>query len=191
LQELGELGIPLYSEIGRYGGYQVLRERILPPISFSEQEALAMFFAYQSIQQYSSLPFESESISALKKFYHYLPSDVKQQIDNMKDRVIFWVLRRESTSPYLKLLLEASIDQKCLTIEYESSNGISKREIQPIGLYAESGFWYCPSYCFMSEEFRLFRADRIQKAVLCEGCVPIDLSKMSIQDWLGVDCSAN
>lgn len=31
LQELSELGVPLYSETGPHGGYQVLNERILPP----------------------------------------------------------------------------------------------------------------------------------------------------------------
>lgn len=31
LQELSELGVPLYSEVGPHGGYQVLNERVLPP----------------------------------------------------------------------------------------------------------------------------------------------------------------
>lgn len=43
LQELGELGVPLYSEVGPHGGYQVLNERILPPIAFTEEEAVALF----------------------------------------------------------------------------------------------------------------------------------------------------
>lgn len=43
LQELGELGVPLYSEVGPHGGYQVLNERILPPIAFTEEEAVAIF----------------------------------------------------------------------------------------------------------------------------------------------------
>lgn len=43
LQELSELGVPLYSEVGPHGGYQVLKERVLPPIAFSEEEAVAMF----------------------------------------------------------------------------------------------------------------------------------------------------
>ena len=44
LQELSELGVPLYSEVGPHGGYQVLKERILPPIAFTEEEAVAIFF---------------------------------------------------------------------------------------------------------------------------------------------------
>ena len=64
LQELSELGVPLYSEVGPHGGYQVVRERVLPPIAFTEEEAAAMFFAVHALRHYSSLPFESESSAA-------------------------------------------------------------------------------------------------------------------------------
>lgn len=47
LQELSELGIPIYSIQGRGGGYKLLQDRMLPPISLSESEAIAMFFACQ------------------------------------------------------------------------------------------------------------------------------------------------
>jgi predicted DNA-binding transcriptional regulator YafY len=36
LRELEEAGFPLYSEVGAAGGYHILKERILPPIVFSE-----------------------------------------------------------------------------------------------------------------------------------------------------------
>ncbi|BFT71501.1 hypothetical protein PAENIP36_29430 [Paenibacillus sp. P36] len=74
LQELSELGMPLYTEFGPHGGYRLLKKRMLPPILFTEQEAVAMFFAFQSLQYYGALPFAAESTSALGKFYHYLPT---------------------------------------------------------------------------------------------------------------------
>ncbi|MDF2837107.1 MAG: DeoR family transcriptional regulator, partial [Paenibacillus sp.] len=43
LQELSEIGVPLYSEVGPHGGYRVLKQRLLPPIAFSEEEAVAIF----------------------------------------------------------------------------------------------------------------------------------------------------
>ena len=54
LQALEEVGFPLYSEVGAAGGYHVLKERVLPPIAFSENEAMAIFFAYQSLQYYKT-----------------------------------------------------------------------------------------------------------------------------------------
>ncbi|MBP1995443.1 helix-turn-helix transcriptional regulator [Paenibacillus eucommiae] len=164
LQELGELGFPLYSEVGPHGGYQVLNERILPPIAFTEQEAVALFFACHALRHYAFLPFETESSSALSKFYFYMPGDVRDRIDQMKDRVDFVTPARQAEFPYLSVLLDAAIYQKVILIDYESREGSSSREIQPVGIYASNGLWYCPAYCFLRGDIRLFRCDRIHTA---------------------------
>jgi predicted DNA-binding transcriptional regulator YafY len=168
LQELSELGVPIYSIQGRGGGYKLLQERLLPPISFSEGEAVAMFFACQSLDYFSSLPFGNGANSALHKFYHYLPADVREQIDRLKNRVAIWSPYRPMSPEILQNLLQAIMVRSVLTIEYNSSSGVSKRNIQPIGLYASSGYWYCPAYCLLREEIRQFRADRILTASLNE-----------------------
>ncbi|BBH24576.1 DeoR family transcriptional regulator [Paenibacillus baekrokdamisoli] len=164
LQELSELGVPLYSEVGPHGGYQVLKERILPPIAFTEEEAVAIFFACHALRHYSFLPFETESSSALSKFYYYMSGDVRDRIDQMKNRVDFVTPRRQAQFPYLSILLDGAIYQKIILIDYESREGKSSRQIQPIGLYASSGLWYCPAYCFQREDYRVFRCDRIHSA---------------------------
>lgn len=91
LNELSALGVPLYAETGVHGGYRVLRERTLPPISFTEKEAVALFFASQSLKYYRALPLESDWQSALAKFYRVLPDDVKKRIDTLQHRLLFWV----------------------------------------------------------------------------------------------------
>lgn len=134
LQELGELGVPLYSEVGPHGGYQVLRERLLPPIAFTEEEAVSIFFAVHALRHYSSLPFETESSSALKKFYAYMPEDVRERIDQMKNRVDFITPARKAVSPYLSTLLDAAVQQKVLLIRYQS------REKVPTAKSSRSAF---------------------------------------------------
>jgi predicted DNA-binding transcriptional regulator YafY len=166
LQELGELGVPVYSVQGRGGGYRLLRERVLPPISFTEGEAVAIFFACQSLQYYGSQPFGAGAESALHKFYHYMPSDVRGRIDAMKERVMMWSPNRPMSGEVLETLMEAVMGKKVARIRYRSREGESERDIQPIGLYASSGYWYCPAYCMKRGEMRQFRADRIVKAEL-------------------------
>jgi predicted DNA-binding transcriptional regulator YafY len=164
LQELSELGVPLYSEVGPHGGYQVLNERVLPPITFTEDEAVAMFFSCHALRHYTSLPFEAQAASALNKFFHYLPNDVKDRIDQMRNRVDFITPTRIEAAPFLAILLDGAIDQKMIRIEYDSREGVSQRDIQPVGIYANNGFWYCPAYCHLREDMRLFRVDRIRSA---------------------------
>ncbi|TLS52781.1 YafY family transcriptional regulator [Paenibacillus antri] len=183
LQELSELGVPVYSIQGRGGGYKLLQERLLPPISFTENEALAMFFACQSMDYFSSLPFGEGADAALHKFYHYLPADVREQIDRLKSRVMFWSPYRSMSAEVLQTLLQAIMIRSVVTIQYKSSRGVSERNIQPIGLYASSGYWYCPAYCFTREDIRQFRADRILSAEL-NGTVPCrsDISQKTLLD---------
>jgi predicted DNA-binding transcriptional regulator YafY len=181
LQELSELGVPLYSEVGPHGGYQVLNERILPPIAFTEEEAVAIFFSSHALRHYSSLPFKEESYSALRKFYNHMSGDVRDRIDQMKNRVDFVTPIRQAESPYLSILLEASIHQQVILIEYESKGERSSRSIQPVGIYANNGLWYCPAYCFLRGDIRIFRCDRIHSAIHdISGLEPIDMQHVHL-----------
>lgn len=181
LQELSELGVPLYSEVGPHGGYQVLNTRILPPIAFTEEEAFAVFFAIHALRHYSALPFETESSAVVSKFYHYMPEDVRDRIDEMKNRVDFVTPTRQAASPYLSVLLDAAIRQRVLLVEYESKAGLSSREIQPIGIYTRNGLWYCPAYSLRNNGVRLFRCDRIHSAVETER-EPLDLRHIHLEN---------
>ncbi|MCQ6561180.1 helix-turn-helix transcriptional regulator [Paenibacillus mendelii] len=183
LQELSELGVPLYSIQGRGGGYKLLQERLLPPIAFTESEATAMFFACQSLNEMGSLPFDDSAASALHKFYHYLPADLQKQIDRLKNRVMIWNPQRSMSPECLRTLLQAIMNHSVVTIEYSSSSGMTQRNIQPIGLYTSNGYWYCPAYCFLRNEVRQFRADRIRSAIRNES-IPAreDIAQQTLLD---------
>ncbi|MEW4369584.1 helix-turn-helix transcriptional regulator [Paenibacillus kandeliae] len=185
LQELSELGVPLYSEVGPHGGYRILRERVLPPIAFTEVEAVAMFFASHALRHYSSLPFEVESVSALRKFYLHLPGDVRDSIDRMKHRLDFTAPTRRQHAPYLPILLEAAVSQQILHITYEpEGKSRSTRPIQPVFIYTNQGFWYCSAYCFLRNEYRLFRCDRIVLADYdTTGLQPLELEPYQSTGW--------
>ena len=188
LHELSEVGFPIYSVQGRGGGYRLLQERMLPPIAFLENEAIAVFFACQSLQYFGSLPFDESAASALHKFYHYLPADVKDQIDRLKNKVVIWNPYRSMSSTCLQTLLQAIMKRSIVTIEYNSSDGLTQRDIQPVGLYANQGYWYCPAFCFLRETYRLFRADRISSARLNESFTyREDLNNRSVLDWITPD----
>lgn len=179
LQELSELGVPLYSEVGPHGGYRILQERLLPPIAFTEREAAAVFFAVQALRHHSSLPFETETSAALNKFYRYMPEDVRDRIDRMRDRVDFITPTRQAQSPFLSVLLDAAIRQVVLLVDYTSKQQRGKREIQPVGIYTQDGLWYCLAYCFARKSYRVFRCDRIASAVPSDS-PPLDLQRVHL-----------
>lgn len=187
LDELSGLGVPIYSVQGRGGGYRLLQERMLPPISFTESEAIAVFFACQSLSYFSTLPFGEGAATALHKFYHYLPADIKEQIDRLKDRVMIHSPFRPMSADILQTLMQAVMVRQAVTISYRSSAGSSQRHIQPIGLYASSGYWYCPAYCFTQEDIRQFRVDRMTAASPNESLsIREDIASQTLQDMPGI-----
>ncbi len=182
LQELSEMGVPLYSEVGPHGGYQVLRERILPPIAFSEEETVSIFFAIHALRHYISSPFDIQYESIKKKFYLNLSGDIRDAIDRIKDRVDFLSVYEQGEIPFLKQLLDVAIKQEVIIISYESNGKIGYRSIQPIGIYANEGKWYCPSYCFLAKDYRVFRCDRIKSIKLDEDTASVDLSDINLKN---------
>lgn len=185
LQALEQAGFPLYSEVGAAGGYHILKERILPPIAFSENEAKAIFFACQALQFYRDLPFEQETISVLKKFLNCLPLDVQNRITQIQNKIVFWIPDRHCDSPLLKSMLLIAINRHAATIRYSSTHSESTRTIIPVGLYAMNGLWYCPAYCMAANQVKVFRVDRIKEIIEEKPCpkenYPIPAS---IQEYL-------
>jgi predicted DNA-binding transcriptional regulator YafY len=157
---------------------------MLPPIAFTESEAIAIFFACRSLQYFGSLPFEDGAATALGKFYHYLPADIREQIDRLKNRVVIWHPHRPMSTTSLQTLLQAVMARSVVTIDYRSGHGLTRRDIQPIGLYASQGYWYCPAYCFKRDDVRLFRADRIHGATInATIACREDVDARSVLEW--------
>lgn len=163
LLDLQELGVPLYAEKGKYGGYRVLNNRVLPPLFFSEEEGKMMYFLLEMITHYPTIPFQVDTQRVKTKFYTHLPADVRNQLEQIKDFVVFLTPNRSEEAPLLKDLLLSAMKHKKIAIQYESKTGIKGHIVKPIGIYAHEGLWYFPAYSYKKEKILLFRADRVKK----------------------------
>lgn len=181
LSELNQMGVPLYTETGRNGGYRVLPGRVLPPVIFNENEAFSIFFAFQSLQYYRSLPFEIDIESASRKLFSKLPMDIKKQIDQLHSSLAFWNRKRDIETPFLKELIKYVSQKSIIDISYLSTSGVNERAVAPIGVYAYDGFWYLPAFDYKNDEIRLFRADRIS---LIKDTGNFHNFEITLSDWL-------
>jgi predicted DNA-binding transcriptional regulator YafY len=57
LQSLEGLGLSFYTESGRYGSYHILRQELLAPVYFSEDEISAILFGLQAQENLTLTPF--------------------------------------------------------------------------------------------------------------------------------------
>lgn len=178
--DLCDIGLPIYAEQGRNGGYTVLTNSFLPPILFTEEEAVSIFFAFQSLKYYRSLPFDAEISSVEHKLYNSLQSEAKTRVDKIRSHIAFWNPKRTIDSPLLNEMLEYSIGNRDVHIQYESKTGVREKHIRPIGVYAHDGLWYSPAYDYDKKKILLFRVDRILSIISNEKC---EAEFMSLEDW--------
>ncbi|MGE7935007.1 helix-turn-helix transcriptional regulator [Viridibacillus arvi] len=178
--DLSDMGLPIYAEQGRNGGYTVLSNRLLPPILFTEEEAVSIFFAFQSLNYYRNLPFDTEISSVENKLYSSLPNDAKVKVDKIRSYIAFWNPKRTIDTPLLKDVLEASIENRNLHIQYGSKSGMKAKHIRPIGVYAHDGLWYLPAYDFSKQKILLHRVDRILSILSTENN---EDEFMNLEEW--------
>ncbi len=112
--DLSDMGLPLYAEQGRNGGYKVLTNKVIPPILFTEEEAVSIFFAFQSLSYYRDLPFNTEINSVTHKLYSSLQHDAKAKVDKIRSYIAFWNPKRAIDTPLLNEVLTAAIENKDL-----------------------------------------------------------------------------
>ncbi|MGW6384119.1 helix-turn-helix transcriptional regulator [Peribacillus butanolivorans] len=178
--DLCDIGLPIYAEQGRNGGYTVLTSRLLPPILFTEEEAVSIFFAFQSLSYYRNIPFDAEMNSVAHKLYSSLQREAKIKVDKMRSYIAFWNPKRTIDAPLLKDVLEHSIENRNLHIQYESKLGLTIKHIRPIGIYAHDGLWYLPAYDYGKQKILLYRVDRILRILSTE---ENEDSFMNLEEW--------
>ncbi|EJS73061.1 hypothetical protein ICY_04020 [Bacillus cereus BAG2X1-3] len=180
--DLSDMGLPIYAEQGRNGGYKVLTNRVIPPILFTEEEAVSIFFAFQSLGYYRDLPFNTEISSVTHKLYSSLQNDAKAKakVDTIRSYIAFWNPKRAIETPLLNEVLTAAIENKNLHFQYESKSGVKTKHVHPIGVYAHDGLWYLPSYDYGRKKVLLYRVDRILSILSTE---ENEDTFMNLEEW--------
>ncbi|WP_243299037.1 helix-turn-helix transcriptional regulator [Bacillus litorisediminis] len=182
IASLEELGAPLYTEYGRYGGYRLLNQMQLPPISFTSQEIYALYFALQALHSFSTLPFQIFFRSIHEKFINALSDNQRQEIERMQNRVSFRHTEQIKDSTHLEILLLAAVQNIVLKITYQHTHKKSTRHIHPIAIYAMKGYWYCQAYDMDKKVYRVFRCDRMTSVERTEIQPLKELKDITIQN---------
>lgn len=161
---LEEIGAPIYAEYGRYGGYRLLNHMQLPPISFNTQEMYALYFAMQSLQNFTNLPFQVSFRSIHEKFINALSDRQRKEIERMQNRISFRQTPQIKESAHLETLLMAAVKNTVLKITYQKSHQEITRTIHPVAISSMKGYWYCQAFDMDKKAYRVFRCDRITTA---------------------------
>ncbi len=157
---LGELGVPVEARRGRYGGYRLLPGYKLPPLMFTDDEAVAVVLGLLAARRLGV-----ETAGALEKVSRVLPPALGERVAALRDTLAFTLAARDGTAPDAAVLLglaSAARRRHRVRLAYTSWRGENtERDVDPYGLVFHSGRWYVTGFDHRRAEVRTFRIDRI------------------------------
>jgi predicted DNA-binding transcriptional regulator YafY len=184
VQSLETLGLPLYSEYGRYGRYQLLENKLLSPIIFSVDELYALYFAMLTLESYQSTPFHLDLRHLKNKFMTCISERRIQKLSKMTQIFSFASQKHPYTSPYLKKILEAAIEEVVCRITYDKNGSFETQSVQFFDISTSFGQWYTSAYLAESKQRRIFRCDKIQSLTVQpdESALTLDKLRLNFAD---------
>ncbi|MFT4040672.1 MAG: YafY family protein [Thermomicrobiales bacterium] len=168
---LQDLGIPVEAERGRHGGYRLRPGFRLPPLLFTDDEALAIMLGLLAARRLGLVSSASTVEGALAKVERVLPQDVRARVAAVQQTARFDPVRGVAmpTTEMVMSVAAAVNEQRRALFLYGSARGEdTERAVDLYGLVHLMGRWYAPGYCHLRGDLRLFRLDRIQQITLEE-----------------------
>jgi predicted DNA-binding transcriptional regulator YafY len=157
---LADLGVPVEARRGRHGGYHLLPGYKLPPLMFTDDEAVAVVLGLLVAQR-----FGVGTGSALEKVRRVLPARLGDRVTALRETLGFTLTPRIPAMPDASVLLalaSAARDRRRVRLAYRSWRGENtERELDTYGLVFHSGRWYASGLDHRRAEVRTFRVDRI------------------------------
>jgi predicted DNA-binding transcriptional regulator YafY len=163
---LREAGIPVESARGPYGGYRLGRGIRLPPVLFTETEALHLVMAVLDGQPAGAGP-EDLVGAALDKVIRALPPGVGTQAATLREYASAAPDRHAARpDPAIASVLVAAIAaRRCVAMTYRSEPGREwEGEVDPWAVVVRHGRWYLLCRSHRADAIRTYRVDRVQAA---------------------------
>jgi predicted DNA-binding transcriptional regulator YafY len=173
-QHLADLGIPVESQRGRYGGYRLAMGYKLPPLMLTDDEAVAVVLGLVAGRRAGLVPAaDAAADSASAKVRRVLPAALAQRLEALLAAAEFTTSARAAApagTEVLLVLAEAARHRQPVTITYTTWRGSSsERTLEPYGLVFHAGRWYVSGADSLRGQVRTFRLDRIATAVPAPG----------------------
>ncbi|GLY22085.1 WYL domain-containing protein [Micromonospora sp. NBRC 101691] len=163
---LREAGIPVESARGPYGGYRLGRGTRLPPVVFTEEQALALVMAVLDGQP-AAIDADDLVGSALSKVIRALPESIGRQAAALRAHASA-APDRQSARPapaIMSALVAAVADRRRVVVTYRSGSGEEwDAEVDPWAVVVRYGRWYLLCHSHRAEAIRTYRVDRIRAA---------------------------
>ena len=162
---LQDIGIPLTAERGRDGAYMLVAGFKLPPMMFTDDEALALSVGLVAARGLGLASAATAASSAQAKLERVMPDALKRRARAVDETVTLELSRptAPADNEALAALTAAAQSRDRVRLRYRPRTGeVTERGFDAYGLAYRSGRWYAVGWCHLRHGLRSFRLDRVE-----------------------------
>jgi predicted DNA-binding transcriptional regulator YafY len=173
VDRLRELGYPVEATMGPAGGYRLVAGAALPPLLLDDEEAVAIAVGLRTAASQPVAGIEESAVRALTKLEQVLPSRLRYRVRSLGAATVPLAMppalsrpspRRPVDPEGLAALAGAIANRERVRFRYRSHDGDeTRRHVDPHRLVAAGRHWYLVAFDNDRDDWRIFRADRIER----------------------------
>lgn len=167
IRKLEEAGVPVITIEGK--GYSLLDGYSVAPVQFTEKEANALITAQHLVKQTQDESFISDFTEAMIKVKSVFKASILEKSERLNSKIhVFQNYCEDLSSNALSEIQLAITHVKFMEINYQKANDpeISFRKIEPYALISTNRKWILIAWCYLREDYRSFRVDRIRHFIV-------------------------
>jgi predicted DNA-binding transcriptional regulator YafY len=165
---LRDLGYPIVSTTGRYGGYELGAGGRLPPLLLDDDEAIAVSVALRDLSQEADPTLGEAALSASTKLRQVLPEPLRDRVDALGE-VVIGVRRGRPPGggPAIELGSLMTLAMCCRRGERvkftyrDGADRVTERRVEPHRLVSLGRRWYLVGFDLDRDDWRTYRVDRV------------------------------
>lgn len=162
IRTLETAGIPVIGEPGI--GYSLVDGYRLPPVMFSQEEALSLLAAEKFIGKVTDETTEAHYVNAMNKIRAVLRGPEKDSLAVLDQAIVIEPQYQMQGKNFLTGLFQAISAHNVVFLQYKAdSDAITERNIEPVGCYFHYNNWYLVGFCRLKNDYRNFKVNRILK----------------------------
>lgn len=159
---ISSIGIPVYSECGKYGGYSILPSYKMKNSDIKADEQQMIIRALESL----ATSYTNDTLEILIEKYNAI-------IEREGGQKVFWdfgVTRENGQVQIMNRILEqAARERKYVTFDYRNASGKkSEQYVEPLAIHYKWYAWYLFAHLPEKKQYRTFKVARIRNLHMSE-----------------------
>lgn len=208
IEALAAVGVPVYAEPGRDGGFRLVEGYFLPPVTLSLGEATSLLAGLAILVRLRARPFAADLEAAAQKLLAAFPEERRAVLEHAQQIIGFERIPHDSFHPeraapapqpaeprpaegaVLTTFLQCIFEQRAALLDYHAAHRPqpSTRVVLPDGVFWDRDLWYLVGRQQADGEPRIWRADRVRSISVHEQAAPraahFDIEQLLGRGWL-------